>query len=180
MGHPALMRGYIHIPSLSSTLCRRDDRHVLACFDFGEEQALGIDPSKTGGVWQPQLLCTAKDRHQPSVPAEPTVEGRVADTRTIGRKDWAHLWPIVVCELNGLSRWEHLDIDLTRRQKCTGTMDKGDHATIRRERGLSYRIRKIGELDVLGAPGSTSMRVKEKKYRRYDSCRDARKNELRD
>ncbi len=51
MGHPALMRGHVYIPSLSSTLCGRDDRHVLAFFDFGEKQALGIDPGNTRGVW---------------------------------------------------------------------------------------------------------------------------------
>src|SRR5262249_62119046 len=130
-----------------------------AFLDFGEEQALRIDPRKTGGIWQPQLLSTAEDRHQPSVPAEASVEGRVADTRTIGRKDWAHLWPVVMSDLNGLSRWEHLDIDLTRPQKRTGTTDKGDHATVGRKRRLGYGIRKIGELDVLGSRGRTSTRV---------------------
>jgi hypothetical protein len=59
-------------------------------------------------------------------------------------------------------------------------MDKDDHSTIRRERRLGYGIRKIGELDVLGACERTSMRVKEKKYCRYDSYRDARHNELPD
>src|ERR1700730_11133821 len=83
-------------------------------------------------------------------------------------------------ELKGLPRWEHFDIDLTRPQKRTGTMDKGDHPTIGRERRLGYGIRKIGQLDVLGTRGRTSMRAKEKKYRSYNSYRDAQHSQLPD
>src|SRR5437868_14624107 len=110
MGHPALVRGQIDITSLSSTLCGRDDRHVLAFFDFGEEQALGINPSKTGGIWQPQLLCTAKDRHQPGIPAEASVDGRIADTGTSGGEGRAALGVVVMCGVKGLSWWVYVDI----------------------------------------------------------------------
>jgi hypothetical protein len=77
--HPGYFGRKIYIALSRSTLCGGGDAHMLACSDLRKHNVLPVSPCEPGCVRKDLLGFAAQNRHNPGVPSEVRVCGRISN-----------------------------------------------------------------------------------------------------